>query len=118
MKEILRRTRTICPVCLRRVNGIITTEDERLYLERSCKEHGKFKALIWNNSTHYKLWLKKKKNRPNVKKWNIAEYRGCPYDCGVCENHRQETCHIILEVTQRCDLLCPVCFADSRDNSA
>ena len=39
--------------------------------------------------------------------------RGCPYDCGLCPDHRQQSCCILLEVTPRCDLGCPVCFADA-----
>nr|WP_242012273.1 radical SAM (seleno)protein TrsS [Pseudodesulfovibrio cashew] len=38
---------------------------------------------------------------------------GCPLDCGLCEAHRQHTCTAVLEVTWRCDLGCPVCFASS-----
>ena len=42
---------------------------------------------------------------------NIA--KGCPFDCGLCEAHRQITCTALLEVTGRCDLSCPFCFAAS-----
>lgn len=36
---------------------------------------------------------------------------GCPFDCGLCPAHRQRSCTVIIEVTQRCDLACPVCYA-------
>lgn len=39
--------------------------------------------------------------------------RGCPFDCGLCEEHRQHTCCVVLDVTQRCNLACPVCFASA-----
>ena len=42
--------------------------------------------------------------------------QGCPYDCGLCPDHRQQSCCVLLEVTQRCDLRCPVCFADAAHN--
>ena len=42
--------------------------------------------------------------------------RGCPFDCGLCPDHRQRSCTIILEVTRRCNLNCPVCYADSGVN--
>ena len=38
---------------------------------------------------------------------------GCPYDCGLCPDHRQQPCCVLLEVTQRCDLGCPFCFANA-----
>jgi hypothetical protein len=39
--------------------------------------------------------------------------KGCPLDCGLCAAHRQHTCTAVLDVTARCDLGCPVCFASS-----
>jgi uncharacterized radical SAM superfamily Fe-S cluster-containing enzyme len=39
--------------------------------------------------------------------------QGCPFDCGLCEAHGQRTCTVLVEVTSRCDLGCPVCFADA-----
>jgi uncharacterized radical SAM superfamily Fe-S cluster-containing enzyme len=37
----------------------------------------------------------------------------CPNDCGLCAGHLQKTCCALLEVTDRCNLNCPVCFAES-----
>ena len=37
--------------------------------------------------------------------------RGCPFDCGLCPEHGQHTCTALVEVTARCDLGCPVCYA-------
>lgn len=39
--------------------------------------------------------------------------QGCPLDCGLCDAHRQHTCTAVMEVTWRCNLGCPVCFASS-----
>ena len=38
---------------------------------------------------------------------------GCPFDCGLCAAHQQLPCSVLLEVTERCNLHCAVCFADS-----
>src|SRR6185369_5972311 len=38
---------------------------------------------------------------------------GCPFDCGICPTHRQQSCTVLIEVTERCNLACPVCFADA-----
>jgi uncharacterized radical SAM superfamily Fe-S cluster-containing enzyme len=37
----------------------------------------------------------------------------CPGECGLCAQHQQRTCTAVVEVTRRCDLGCPVCFAES-----
>ena len=44
--------------------------------------------------------------------------RGCPFDCGLCRDHRQRSCTVLLEVTRRCNLRCPVCFAGSHPGEA
>jgi uncharacterized radical SAM superfamily Fe-S cluster-containing enzyme len=35
----------------------------------------------------------------------------CPGGCGLCEDHAQETCCVLLEVTGRCNLRCEYCLA-------
>jgi len=38
---------------------------------------------------------------------------GCPYDCGLCTDHEQHSCLSIIEITDRCNLDCPTCYAMS-----
>jgi Predicted Fe-S oxidoreductases len=42
--------------------------------------------------------------------------KGCPHDCGLCSEHRQHTCTVLIEVTSRCNLNCEFCFADAHGN--
>ncbi|MBD3349934.1 MAG: radical SAM protein [Candidatus Lokiarchaeota archaeon] len=39
--------------------------------------------------------------------------RGCPYDCGLCENHKSAANLMIVDITNRCNLNCPICFANA-----
>jgi len=41
---------------------------------------------------------------------------GCPYDCGLCTDHEQHSCLSIVELTDRCNLTCPTCYASSSPN--
>ena len=38
---------------------------------------------------------------------------GCPYDCGLCTDHEQHSCLSLVEVTDHCNLRCPICYAAS-----
>lgn len=38
---------------------------------------------------------------------------GWPYDCGLCPDHEQHSCLALIEITEHCNLTCPVCFAES-----
>ena len=49
---------------------------------------------------------------PELRSTSVS--KGCPFDCGLCPEHRQHSCCVVLEVTERCNLSCPVCFAESR----
>jgi 7,8-dihydro-6-hydroxymethylpterin dimethyltransferase len=65
----------------------------------------------------FKNWVRPKP--PAFPKNPTTEVKdGCPYDCGLCAEHRQHTCSVLLEVTQRCDLHYPVCFADSGNDAS
>jgi len=39
--------------------------------------------------------------------------RGCPCDCGICNEHKSHTILGIIDVTNRCNLRCPICFANA-----
>ena len=44
---------------------------------------------------------------------NTPVMYGCPYDCGLCPDHEQHSCLTLIEVTDACNLRCPICYANS-----
>ncbi len=82
------------------------------YLKR-CREHGVQKTLISDDLAYWKAtkdWLKPG-DRPLATQ--TPTEHGCPFDCGLCPDHEQHSCLAIVEVTDACNLTCPVCYADS-----
>lgn len=117
MGEILSITESVCPECLSRIPANRVQYGEAVYLEKECPEHGHFKTILWRGGESFKHWVRPK--TPSFPKNPTTQVKdGCPYDCGLCAEHRQHTCSVLLEVTGRCDLHCPVCFADSGNSSA
>jgi len=115
MSEILSHTESVCPECLERIPAARVMYGEDVYLEKDCPTHGHFKTIIWRGLPAFTSWVKPK--LPTYPKNPFTEVqRGCPYDCGLCVEHKQQSCCVLLEVTQRCDLHCPVCFADAANN--
>ncbi|MBS1564188.1 MAG: radical SAM protein, partial [Bacteroidetes bacterium] len=45
--------------------------------------------------------------------FGTATHYGCPYDCGLCQDHEQHSCLTVIELTDRCNLSCPTCYAMS-----
>mgnify|MGYP003295805543 FL=1 len=109
------KTMSVCPVCLSKIPAQRTVGDDgNIYLEKQCWEHGSFKTLIWEGDLEsYRVWAAEDCNTPVVPVRANAVEKGCPYDCGLCQNHERDGCCVLLELTNRCNLRCPVCFASA-----
>lgn len=67
---------------------------------------------VWRGEPDFHRW--KRPKVPSLPRTPITSVdKGCPLDCGLCDAHRQHTCTAVMEVTWRCNLGCPVCFASS-----
>lgn len=116
-KNLLGVTESVCPVCLQRIKAEKIEVQDEVYLIKSCEKHGEFRVLIWQGEPCYQEWENPKvPAAPNVCLTEVE--RGCPYDCGLCPDHRQDTCCVLLEVTARCNLACPVCFARAAEEDS
>lgn len=117
MATILSETKSVCPVCLCIIPAFRVAEGENIYLEKSCPQHGAYRTLIWQGRQLYMDWTgnsaapKERLSQPRSGAKN-----GCPYDCGLCPEHENDTCVVLVEVTNRCNLSCPICFASSDKN--
>ncbi|NCC25331.1 MAG: radical SAM protein [Deltaproteobacteria bacterium] len=109
---ILRRTESLCPECLARIPAQIEIQGDDAVLAKTCPEHGEFRTVVWRGRPRLVDWSRPKiPSRPTRPATRVD--RGCPFDCGLCPEHGQHTCTALLEITERCDLGCPVCFAES-----
>lgn len=117
MSQVLAETESVCPQCLARIPAQRVAYDDDVYLRKTCPEHGMFETVIWRGEPAFTAWV-----RPKIPSYPAAPFtpvaQGCPFDCGLCPDHRQQSCCVLLEVTQRCDLKCPVCFADAGNHPA
>ena len=107
MGKEIRMTRSVCPVCLQNLPAAICREDDgRVFLEKTCPDHGGFRTLVWQGKMDFESWL--------LSEPPMADGEGlrCPGDCGLCCNHQAGSCCVLLEVTRRCNLRCRFCFAD------
>ena len=103
-------TTSLCPVCLRRVAARREFDGADGYVVKTCPEHGEFRTRFWHGPPAVSGWNRPKK--PGSPPPQLTESRlGCPYDCGLCPEHGQGTCTALFEITGRCNLACPVCFA-------
>lgn len=106
-------TLSLCPHCLKRIDSKIVFEGENVYMLKRCPEHGNQKVLIATDIEYYKNCRNYMKPSEMPLKYNTKTHYGCPYDCGLCPDHEQHSCLTVIEITDRCNLTCPTCYAES-----
>ncbi len=106
-------TISLCITCHRRLSAKIVFEQGKVYLTKTCKEHGFQKILIATDIEYYKQIRNYNKASEYARKPHTETEFGCPYDCGICPDHEQHSCLTLIEVTDRCNLTCPICYASS-----
>jgi uncharacterized radical SAM superfamily Fe-S cluster-containing enzyme len=105
-------TNSLCPVCLETVPAKVIIKDKKVYILKYCKTHGEqFELLEEDVEYHLK---KKLYDKPGTSmKVHTKVEKGCPYDCGTCPQHDQHACIGLIEITNKCNLRCPLCYADA-----
>ena len=109
----LGQTTSLCGQCLELVPAKIIEQEGEVFFLKRCADHGAEKVRVSTDADYYKSTTSylKPGDRPFVTQTRTE--RGCPYDCGLCPDHEQHSCLALIEITDECNLSCPVCFADS-----
>lgn len=124
-EEIIRRTTSICPECLQLIAAEIYVDPKTnwVMMRKNCEEHGDFKDKLSIDPEEYK-WAEtftddvgstiNNSTKPEYISSGIKKsLEGCPYDCGLCENHKSAPNICLIDITNRCNLTCPICFANA-----
>ncbi|MFQ6135677.1 MAG: tetraether lipid synthase Tes [Candidatus Hydrothermarchaeales archaeon] len=106
-------TNSLCPECLKRVRAEIFEEDNKIMIKKACPEHGEFKDIYWGDARIYHRFMKFIDNGRRLEDPITEEKLSCPFDCGLCPNHKSTTVLANIDVTNRCNQRCPICFANA-----
>jgi uncharacterized radical SAM superfamily Fe-S cluster-containing enzyme len=107
MSEKIGETNSLCPECLKTIPAVKVAENDRIYLDKVCLEHGKFRTLIWTGVDDYKDLMRYRSVPSGPAKHAVMKKDDCPQICGLCPDHKQHTCLVVLEVTNSCNLKLP-----------
>ncbi len=121
-KESLKQTTSRCPTCQAAVPAEVwktTGTPAKVYLTRTCAEHGEATACIASDARFY--WLAKgdPSNACGAACACAADPSGINGTLGrnaeatVPEVEILATCLALIEIVDSCNLACPTCFADS-----
>jgi hypothetical protein len=106
-------TNSICSTCLRKLEAKIVIERGEVFMLKRCPTHGAERVLISTDEGFYRQQRAFLKPGQLPLTFNTKTEHGCPYDCGLCPDHEQHSCLSLIEITDQCNLTCPVCYANS-----
>lgn len=114
LRRLPRTVETLCPQCGAIILGRYFVQDGAVHIEKNCPEHGYFRDCINSDALLYSkaAW------------WSFEEHAGqqfpqhkgtghCPSDCGLCGQHLSSPCLAQIDLTNRCNMRCPICFANA-----
>jgi len=116
--ELPCATMSLCPVCLDVIDAELYKQDGQVLMSKTCAGHGTFNELISSDvgfflkmrRTHYEMPVRVE--NPNCK--NTSQ---CPNACGLCDQHLSTPAMVNIDLTNRCNMDCPICFANSNATS-
>jgi uncharacterized radical SAM superfamily Fe-S cluster-containing enzyme len=105
---------SVCTTCLRKIDAKIVFQDDRVWMLKHCLTHGSERVLLSDDVAYYRQCREVYIKPPEMpRRRNTPVHYGCPYDCGLCPDHEQHSCLSLVEITDACNLRCPICYANS-----
>ena len=114
--QFIESTISLCPVCFKRVDAKIILKNGKIFVLKNCLEHGEQEEILEDDAEYYLRRMLYTKPG-TISKTQTQVKNNCPFDCGLCPEHDQHTCIGLIEVTNNCDLKCPMCYANSGEGS-
>src|SRR5437867_2689692 len=112
-KGLPRRTGSLCPECLKVIPATLYIGDGALKMKKTCKEHGEFDEVCWSDAEMYLRAENWAFDGVGLENPQIVDAKVCPYECGLCNLHYSATSLCNIDLTNRCNLKCPICFANA-----
>jgi uncharacterized radical SAM superfamily Fe-S cluster-containing enzyme len=113
-RALPRTVETLCPECACLILGRSYERAGAVWMEKTCPEHGYFRDKVNSDARLYLLLEERSfEDEPGVEVPQVRDTVACPTDCGLCSQHMSTTCLGQVDLSNRCNLTCPVCFASA-----
>jgi uncharacterized radical SAM superfamily Fe-S cluster-containing enzyme len=109
-----KTTTSTCPTCLALLTAKVMINDNKVFFAKDCPSCGPSRALVSEDAAYYVRAYAFARSGTQPFKYSGHVEHGCPTDCGTCDDHEQHTCLPIIEITDHCNLECPVCIVDNQ----
>jgi len=105
------KTGSMCPTCRKMLEAHVYEENDKIWMKKHCPEHGETLDIYWSDPKSFKRFNYYRVTDKGFETPHNDKINGCPLDCGICKEHHSGTYMLIMDITNRCNLRCPVCFA-------
>jgi len=112
-RKTVKDTTSVCPECLAAIPASVVVKQEKIYLSKTCAQHGSFEDLYWSSKDLYDRASSYATRGAEPASRQTDSKNGCPRDCGLCPNHKNLTILAVMDITNLCNAKCPTCFASS-----
>jgi len=109
-----KQVESLCPECRKLIPAKILERDGKVIMEKTCPEHGFVQDLVYSDAELYKKaerWTYE--DGDGVLNPQVTGAKICPDDCGLCDLHISHAALANVDLTNRCNLRCPICFANA-----
>jgi len=114
VRRVPRTVETLCPACCAVIVGRYFVEDGTVFIEKACPDHGHFRDRINSDALlHAKAAWWTFEEHPGQRRPSRQGDQRCPSNCGVCGRHQSASCLAQIDLTNRCNMRCPICFANA-----
>lgn len=113
--KVLEKVESVCPECFRKDNEIrkidarIVEEDGKIWIKKKCPKHGEFRSIVFSDPKLYRRWEKYKVTGEGPEEVDATPLS----DEKLYPKHLSQSVLTNLFVTNRCNLRCSYCFANS-----
>ncbi len=118
-KSLPYRTSSICPLCffddqkVTVVDALVYEANGKIMMTKQCSSHGAIEDVYWLDAGMFKRAMAYWYRSVGLANPRSKTVEGCPLDCGLCPSHKSHTALGLIDITNRCNIRCPVCFANS-----
>ncbi len=112
-KGLPKETKSLCPECKKVVPAHIYASDGKVMMDKECPQHGKITDVYWSDVDLFLRAEKYAYEGVGIENPLIKDAKTCPDNCGLCNLHTTHTALANLDLTNRCNLKCPICFANA-----
>lgn len=116
-KGLPKKTESVCPECGKIIEANVYEKDGKVFMDKDCPEHGQFSDIYWSNAQAY---LRAEHfaydgvglRNPHDKSLAAGENVNFLVD-GKKYNLLSCTALALIDLTNRCNMNCPICFANA-----